>query len=278
MSLNSMIHNAGIAARNNNTSGQRAGPEFQGNGEWWDDLSLADSNVKNRDGDLYHAAMMQRYIMGDQRYRGDAQAWAGTLNTDTVKSAIEGLRARAGQRSGLKNQLSSLSGEQMKEESLLKREADRAVGQGVQKTRENYNRRGLLYSGMREGGEQGVRAQGAAQLQGTISDSRRDYAKKADATKEAIAKLGMAQQQQALELQRQVFETSMRNSVARQQAFQQLGSGVGYLVGAGLAGRGSGGNYDNMNPNANNYERLPSRPAYLGDASNNDMTDAMRTG
>lgn len=223
---------------------QRAGPEFQDTGAWWDDSSLSDQNVKTRDGDLYHAAMMQRYIMGDQKYRGDARAWAGTLNTDTVKSAIEHLRARAGERAGLKNQLAALPGQMMGEENLLKREADRAVGLGVQKTRENYNRRGLLYSGMREGGEQGIRAQGAAQLQGAISDTRRDYAKRADATKEAIAKIGMAQQQQTLDLQRQVFETSMRNSVARQQAFQQLGSGVGFLIGAGLGGRGGASSKD----------------------------------
>ena len=194
--------------------------------------NVTNSEDKDFDSDLYRASILQRYLQGESGLKNQVKSYAGDMNTDVARSAMNNLLQRAGQRRELKQQLGGLSALQTQEEQMVKAEGERAIGQGVKNTRQNFNQRGLLYGGMREGGEAGVRAQGAATVASNLSGVKRDYANQADALKKSIASLGLAAQQESLARQQQVMEQSMRNSIARQQAYQQLGEGVGYAAGA----------------------------------------------
>jgi hypothetical protein len=194
--------------------------------------NVTNAQDKDFDGDLYRASIIQRYLQGEGGLKNQIQAYAGDMNTDVARSAMNNLLARAGQRREMKGQLAGLGDMQRQEEDMVKSEGARAIGQGVKNTRQNFNQRGLLYGGMREGGEGAVKAQGAATVAQNLSGVKRDYSNQADALKRSIAQLGLASQKEAQERQAQVMEQSMRNQIARQQAYQQLGEGVGYAAGA----------------------------------------------
>jgi hypothetical protein len=256
----------------NTQADDQGGKQNNGGQPWYYQNDVTNSQNADFDADKYHASLLARYLGGEGGLKGDVEAYAGDLNTDVARSAMNNLLARAGQRKELKTQLSALPGQQQDEENMLTREATTAMGEGLKKTRQNYNQRGLLYGGMREGGESQVRSQTASALSSNLSGVRRDYQNEADAKKTAIAQLGLAAQKEALERASMVQEQTMKNSVARMQAYQQLGQGVGYAgARAYSAYSSSGSNYDNMNPNNNNYQRLASGNSYLGDASNQDM-------
>lgn len=205
------------------------------------------SNIYNRDDedydvDLYRAALMQRYLRGEGGMRGDVENLAGAYNPDSARAAMNKYLAQAGLRKEAKGQLKLLPGQQMQDELHVKQDAEQAIGQGVKSTRQNFNQRGLLYGGMREGGEGQVKAQGAATLANNLSGVKRDYANRADALKTSIAQTQLAQQQETMRQANAVAESNMRNSVARQQAYQQLGEGVGYAAGSYYGGSGGGSN------------------------------------
>jgi hypothetical protein len=212
---------------------------------WYMSDELSDANVKTRDADVYHAAMLQRYLNGDPSYAGDARGFAGSTDASTVQSALNNLLARSANRQGIKSSLNAMPGMEQQEEGLLKRDASDAMGQGIRNTRQNYNQRGLLYSGMREGGEAKVRAQTAGTLESQIASTRQDYAKATDAKQQALVSLGMADEKEKLDRANALFETTTKNNIARQQAFQQLGEGVGYAAGAyyGSHNQPAGSNY-----------------------------------
>lgn len=211
-------------ARSDQTVGQGAG--------WEHGSNVTNRNDADFDDDLYRASILQRYLRGEGGLQNSVKSYAGDLNTDVARSAMNKFLAQAGQRKGLKGQLAGLGAQQTQEEMLLKNEAREATGAGIKNTRQNFNQRGLLYGGMREGGEQNVKAQGAATLASGLAGVKRDYANQADATKAAIANIGLKTQQEAMQRANLVMETNMRNNVARQQAYQQLGEGVGYAAGA----------------------------------------------
>lgn len=146
-------------------------------------------------------------------------------------------------RINLKNQLSSSinNNSAMENEAIegIKDSAQRGADAGVKKTRQNYNSRGLLYSGMREGGESGVKSAAAAGLAGDISSTKSEYRNMLDQQKQAYAQVGMAQQAAQLELANQAFETATKNSVARAQAYQQLAGGLGQAAGYYYGSKGN---------------------------------------
>lgn len=215
-----------------NELGYSAGARKTPGKSWEYSSNIYNQNDADYDSDLYRAAILQRYLRGEGGLKGSVEAYAGGYRPDLAQTAMNKYLAQAGQRREMKGQLAGLGEVQGREERLLTNEANRAVDQGVKRTRENMNRRGLLYGGMREGGEAQVRAQGAATLSANLAGARRDYANQADAIKKSIASIGLANQQQQLEMANQVMESNMRNAIARRQAYQQLGEGVGYAAGA----------------------------------------------
>lgn len=130
------------------------------------------------------------------------------------------------------------------EVGLLRGDAGQALDQGLTKTRQNFNNRGLLYSGLREGGEQQVRGRVASALAESESGARRDTENLLTERKKAFASIGLAEQEQKNQMAQQAFEKSYQNSIARRQAMQQLGTGVGQAVGY----------YMNSQPNSQNTQ------------------------
>lgn len=114
---------------------------------------------------------------------------------------------------------------------LLRGDAGQALDTGLKKTRQNFNSRGLLYSGLREGGEQQVRGRVASALAESEAGARRDTENLITERKKAFASIGLAEQEQRNQLAQAAFEKSYQNSIARRQALQQLGQGVGQAAG-----------------------------------------------
>lgn len=217
---------AGFSAGASHTS------NIPGNSNWEHASNIYNQSDETYDADLYRAAILQRYLRGEGGLQNSVKSYAGDMNTDVARAAMNKYLAQAGQRKGLKGQLGGLGAMQGQEELHVKQDGERAIGEGVKNTRQNFNQRGLLYGGMREGGEAEVKAQGAATVANNLSGVKRDYANKTDAIKQSIAAIGLQNAQEAQQRQQVVMETSMRNSVARQQAYQQLGEGVGYAAGS----------------------------------------------
>lgn len=158
--------------------------------------------------------------------------------------------AAAQARINLKNQLGSsiANNKNMAGAAVegIRDSAQSASDLGVKNTRKNYNSRGLLYSGMREGGEQGVKSAVAGGLAGDLAGNKSDYENLLKQQQQAYTSIGLQQQKEQVDLANTAFETATRNSIARQQAYQQLGAGVGYLGGSMAGG---GGTTSRANPN-----------------------------
>lgn len=159
--------------------------------------------------------------------RGLDQGVDQNRNNAVINAAL----GRIGLKNALGESIAGNKGAEMGAQGILRQEADQALKSGVSNTRKNFNRRGLLYSGMREGGESSVKSSVASKLASDSSSTARDFANQAAKQKEAYAAIGLQNQQQNLELANQAFDTTMRNSIARQQAYQQLGEGVGQAGG-----------------------------------------------
>ncbi len=165
----------------------------------------------------------------------DAQARAG--KNDGVdfghNAALENMYStRIGLKNSLAEQIGASSGLLNQEQDTNKLAAGSAIGEGLKNTRNNYNSRGLLYSGAREGGEQKVRSQGASQLAATMAATTRDSENSTNKAKAAYAAVDFANQQDTLNRANQAFDTANANNIARLQAFQQLGQGVGAAAGS----------------------------------------------
>lgn len=153
------------------------------------------------------------------------------VDQGALAAQIKALQARI----GLKNSLGQAIDQNPKEmNQAIQNQRDIAnqnLSTGLKKTRENYNSRGLLYSGMREGGEQGIKSNAAASLASGIAGTSRDYQNTLASEKSAYTSLGFAQQQADLDRANQAFEITTKNNIARAQAYEQLGYGVGSLAG-----------------------------------------------
>ena len=159
-------------------------------------------------------------------------------------AVINAALGRIGLKNALGQSIAGNAGAEAGAQGILKQEADVALKEGLGNTRKNFNRRGLLYSGMREGGEGSVKSSVASKLASDSSSTSRDFANQAAKQKEAYAAIGLQNQQQNLELANQAFDTTMRNSIARQQAYQQLGEGVGQAGGLLYGSRGKADTVD----------------------------------
>ena len=141
-------------------------------------------------------------------------------------------RSRINQKNALAEQIATAEGRGKKNALTdVYGEATRALGQGLKKTGENYNSRGLLYSGMREGAQEKVKAGVGAKLSSDIASTNREMANVAAKAKAAYASIGLQNQQQNVELANLAFETASRNNIARLQAYQQFWGGLGGAAG-----------------------------------------------
>ncbi len=189
-------------------------------------------------------------------------------------AALENMYStRIGLKNNLSDEINSAPGLLNQAQDQNKLVAGEALGQGLKNTRENFNSRGLLYSGAREGGEQSVQSAGASQLARSMAGTAQDSANSTNTAKAAYAAVDLANQQDTLNRANQAFDTANQNNIARLQAMQQLGSGVGKAAGT-IAGSyssptpnsppvSSDGSY-NYNPNAGNmYQGLLSQGAHF---------------
>lgn len=148
-------------------------------------------------------------------------------------SALENVyKGRIGEKNSLAEQIGAAPGLLNQQQDVNKAVSGQALGQGLKETRQNYNNRGLLYSGAREGGEQSVKNQGASDLAQSMAGTARDSANSLTAAQNAYASVDLAAQQQTLNLAQTSFDTANANNIARLQAMQQLGSGVGAAAGS----------------------------------------------
>lgn len=258
MALPGMNLNPGVPKPNQQ---QQAQAPAQSGTPWYYDPKIYQRD-QNFDADEYHAALLGRYLSGEGGLKGDARAYAGSTNTDVVRSAVTNLRARAANRRGINASIAGMPDELAQEEKLLNQQAGQALDQGLSGTRKNYNRRGLLYSGLREGSEQGVRQSVANQLGSSIMQARQSSNDLMNKRKQAVASLGLASEKEALAAAEQQFQVNLQSSVARGQALQQLGYGLGQAGAAAYSGmqsdepRGGGGGYGDRTSGQGSNRRL----------------------
>lgn len=159
------------------------------------------------------------------------------LDQAAAGSQLNMLRSRIALKNALGQSISDNPGMEERAETDVRNVADNSLRSGLKKTKENYNRRGLLYSGYREGGESKVRSGVASQLASGLSGTKKDYATAADTAKAAYASVGLQTEQENLNRVGQAFDTANSNSIARMQAMQELGGGLGaaagYIAGSG---------------------------------------------
>ena len=126
----------------------------------------------------------------------------------------------------------NLPGYQQDASNQIQKEGDMALESGVKGTRENFNRRGLLYSGMRQGAEQDVKGRVASTMASQKAQSNSDLTKLAAAKSEKAAQVGLQGYQQAVQREAEIEGIKLQSQVARAQVMQQLGQTGGQVAGA----------------------------------------------
>lgn len=140
------------------------------------------------------------------------------------------------------------------QEGLLQTDANRAIDQGVRGERRNFNNRGLLYSGMRQGAEGDVRTRVASDLARSTADVRKGYEDSARAKENAAAQVGLAGYQDALRRAEDTYNMQLTKNIQHRQQMQQLGQAGGYA-----AGTYAGGGFNRQAPQQQ-YQQPP--PTY----------------
>lgn len=112
-----------------------------------------------------------------------------------------------------------------------------AKEEGVRRTRENYGRRGLLYSGLAKKGEAETKGAIQGEYNRAKTQINQEAEQIADAKERAAAAVGIDQAQQLLGQAEQYYNLSAQNDLARRRAFGNLASGIGYGLGS-IAGSG----------------------------------------
>ena len=200
------------------------------------------------DPSLYNVQFTPSRSAGNNDYSSDADVRAAQSNLNQynygnargsnifyhspgVRKDYESAANRVALKKALAEQISAVPGQTAQELGLLQNEAGSALGSAIGETRKNYNQRGLLYSGMRQGAEQGVRGRVATALASGQAQTQRDAENTLTKQKAAFASIGLAEQEKQNQLAQQAFDQSYQNSIARRQAMQQLMGGVGQAAG-----------------------------------------------
>lgn len=163
-----------------------------------------------------------------------------------------------------------LPGLQQRAGNQIQREGDMALESGLKGTKQNFNRRGLLYSGLREAGEQGVRGRVASEMSNQKAQSNQDLNKMAGAKYQKAAQVGLQSYQQSVDREAEIAGINLQNQVARAQVMQQLGQTGGYMAGSYFANRGGGSN------GLNSDGSISTSPGYTGGW--NDSSNQFRQG
>lgn len=142
------------------------------------------------------------------------------------------LKARINAKNQLGSQIAGAQGQLNSQLEIDKYLANKALGDGLRNTRHNYAARGLSSSGWRQGAEQGLRGRVAGQLKGTMAADTSEFQGAVNKAKEQYASIDMQTEAQNLGLASQALDISTQNQIARTQAFQQLGQGIGAAGGA----------------------------------------------
>lgn len=130
-----------------------------------------------------------------------------------------------------------LPGLQKQAGNQIEAEGDMALRSGIKGTRENFNRRGLLYSGLRQAGEQDVRGRVASTMAGQRAQANQDLSKLAMAKATKAAQVGLQGYQDAVNREAEIAGVNLQNQVARAQMMQQLGQIGGYAAGSYFGSR-----------------------------------------
>lgn len=248
-SLSSQIREENAQRLKNNTRGTRldmgkgSSDPYAGNlATDFNSMYSSDPNNVYRD----YAGSNDRDVREGQRLTNEMSAASHGLDQgvdwNADQASLDAVKSRIGLKNSLAEQISGAPDMLNRTKSNLNAGATAAMSHGLQQTRENFNRRGLLYSGLREGGEQSVRGGIAGELASGQVGAERESANSVTAAKSAYGSVGLAMQQEQIQRASQAFETANANNIARLQAMQQLGQGVGY------AGGMIAGSYANKTP------------------------------
>ncbi len=218
-------------------------------------------------------------VMEAQRLTNES-ADAGNVGVDhrANQALINKYKARIGLKNSLAERIAGQNQELGMAKDSVSSAANTALDQGTRNTRQNFNQRGLLYSGMREGGEQAVRGAVAGQYARGMAGAERDVANSTDSAKAAYAAVDLENQQETLKMANSAFDTAHANNIARLQAMQQLGQGVGQGVGQ-AAGSIAGSYYGGGNNNSNTLSKPQMGSQYGGyDPYNADRYSGLLSG
>ncbi len=211
--------------------------------------------VANPSGDADVAGAQQMTNEMEAARRGENQG----VDFATNQAKLDLYRSRIGIKNSLAERIARGGQDLESEKDDINAVGAQALDSGTRNTRRNYNSRGLLYSGMREGGEQSVRGAVSSQLARGMAGAERDVRGSTDAAKAAYASVGLANQQENLKQANAAFDTAHANNIARLQAMQQLGQGVGY---AGGMAYGSLSNPSNPAASTSMKNEFWSQPSY----------------
>jgi hypothetical protein len=107
-----------------------------------------------------------------------------------------------------------------------------AASEGTRRTRENFSRRGLLYSGMAQKGEAESTGAVKSEYARAVAGINAEAQKIATSKEKAAAAIGLEQMQNLMNQAEQYYNISSENDIARRRAIGNLAGGVGYGVGA----------------------------------------------
>lgn len=110
-------------------------------------------------------------------------------------------------------------------------EYQEAAREGTRRTRENYGRRGLLYSGLRKKGEGELKGKLASELARAQAGIREETERTAQMKEMAAAAQGLENASILMNQAEQYYNMSMQNDLARRRAFGLLGQGLGRAAG-----------------------------------------------
>lgn len=197
---------------------------------------------RNIDREFREAPDIARYgnlilapIAGYQDSRQSSQRQRDFENQQAEDSASDRRRTdrlRQQMQTEAGNFRSDLTRLKSEQSGLLKDSAESALNRGLRDIRIGAKRRGLLYSGYRQGAESDLRSRVASSLASQSKSANSELEDVASKKEAAAASVGLESYRDALQRADVAYNLVAENAVRRQQALEQLGEGVGYGFGA----------------------------------------------
>ncbi len=146
-----------------------------------------------------------------------------------------------------------LSGTQAQASNQIEKEGNLALQSGLKGTKQNFNRRGLLYSGLREAGEQDVRGRVASGMAQQKAQSNKELTDLARAKWQKVAQVGLQGYQDSVNREAEISGINLQNQVARAQMMQALGQTGGQIAGSYYGSQNNSQQFRNGNLAADSY-------------------------